>query len=85
MSDLMDRAKKLYETRLKAELERAHMHSFVAIEPDSGDYCLGDTLSEAAGKADAAYPDRKTAILRVGHQAAIDLSNHLELVRKPRR
>ena len=71
--DLLDRARHIYETRLKAELERSHMHSFVAIEPDSGDYFLGDTLSEAGEKADAVYPDRCTAILRVGHRATVHL------------
>ena len=70
-SEIYDRAEKFYEERLKAELERTHMDCFIAIEPDSGDYFLGHTLTEAAAAAHAAYPDRRGAILRIGHSATV--------------
>ena len=71
--DLMIRAERVYEQRWKATLERTHMDSFVAIEPESGDYFLAPTMSEASEKAHEVYPDRRCAILRVGHRAAIHL------------
>jgi hypothetical protein len=71
--ELLERAERIYEERLKAQLEQTHLHSFLAIEPDSGDFFLGPTLSEASAKARAAYPDRRWAVLRVGHRAAIHL------------
>ena len=71
--ELMQRAERVYEERLKAELERTQMHSFVAIEPDSGDYFLGRTLSEASEKAHAVYPNKRCPLMRVGHRAAIHL------------
>lgn len=48
---IADRAKKIYSERLKTHLELSAPDSFVAIEPDSGDYFLGATLSEAIGKS----------------------------------
>ena len=70
-SDLFQRAERIYEERLKMELERTHLHSFVAIEPESGDYFLGDTLSEASALARAAHPKRRCGILRVGHPVTV--------------
>jgi hypothetical protein len=72
-AELMDKVKAIYESRLRENLERTHLDSFLAIEPESGDYFLGRTLSEAAAAARAAYPDRRSGVLRVGHQAALHM------------
>jgi hypothetical protein len=72
-SELIQRAEKIYEERYKSQLERTHPDYFVAIEPDSEDYFLGETFSEASAEARAVYPDRRTAVLRVGHRAALHI------------
>jgi hypothetical protein len=72
-AELIRRARLVYEQRLKDELERTHLNDFVAIEPDSGDYFLGRTLSEASAAARQKYPDRRTSVLRVGHPVAIEI------------
>ena len=41
------RATDIYDPRLRVKLEAEHRDAFVAVEPDSGDYFLGKTLSEA--------------------------------------
>ncbi len=69
--DLIERGERIYEERYKAQLEATHMHSFVAIEPESGDYFLGPTLSEAAAACRTVHPDRRSCVLRVGHRAAV--------------
>lgn len=66
-------ARRLYEERFRADLETRHMHDFVAIEPVSGEYFLGATLSEAIGASREKYPDRLAHALRVGHKATIHL------------
>jgi hypothetical protein len=71
-SELVRRAELIYEQRLKAGLEKTHLNYFLAIEPDSGDYFLGHTLSEVAALARKAYPGRRTFAMRVGHAAALD-------------
>ena len=70
-------AKKLYEERLREILESAHNDEFVAIEPVSGEYFLGRTLSEAIGASRSKYPDRLAHTLRVGHKAAVHFGMHV--------
>lgn len=68
-----EKAKTIYEQRLRAELESSHPDQFVAIEPDSGDFFVGSTYSESVMAARAAHPDRIAFVIRVGHEAAIHI------------
>jgi len=70
---IIERAKGIYAQRLKGDLESNHMDRFVAIEPESGDFFLGDTLDEAVKSARAKYPDRLSHTVRVGHRAAFHI------------
>ena len=70
-------AEEIYSTRLRAILELGQMDRFVAIEPESGDYFLGDTLSEAMGAARRAHPARLAHAMRVGHSAALHFGMHV--------
>ncbi len=74
--DLVRRAEEVYEQRLRKSLEATHWDYFVAIEPDSGDYFLGRTLSEASAEARNVYPDRRTYVLRVGHPTAVTIGSN---------
>lgn len=67
------RATAFYEQQLRATLEATHPHAFVAIEPISLTYYIGNTLSEAGKQARMAYPDRLSYAVRVGHDAAIHI------------
>ena len=71
-------AKRIYEERLRETLERSHRDQFVAIEPISGDYFLGQTLSEAIGASRTKYPDRLAHSLRVGHPTAVHFGMHVQ-------
>ena len=62
-----------YEQELRTSLEASHPHAFVAIEPISRTFYLGETLSEAGRKARLAFPDRVSFAIRVGHDAAINI------------
>lgn len=66
-------AKRIYESRLRNELEAKHCDQFVAIEPQSESYFLGDEFIDAALAAKLAYPDRKSFVIRIGHEAAFHL------------
>jgi hypothetical protein len=57
----------LYDNQLRSTLAQTHRDWCVAIEPDSGEYFLGRTLSGAVDHALQAYPERVTYTLRVGH------------------
>ena len=71
--ELARQAEWIYEHRLKASLEQAHAGAFVAIEPTSGEYFVGATLSEAIGAARNAYPSRLAYAMRIGHRTAVYL------------
>lgn len=70
---VIDRAKRLYAERLQPVLEAEHRDRFVAIEPDSGDYFVADTLDGAVNAAIDQYPTRLTHVIRVGHKAALHI------------
>ena len=72
-TELYKRAEQIYQERLRANLERTHLNSFVAIEPESGTFFLGRTLSEASAAASDAHPDRRCCVLRVGHPVALHI------------
>lgn len=71
--DVIDRGEVIYRDKLQAALEGSHPNKFLAIEPDSGDYFIGDTFSEAIQAARKAYPDRLSYAMRIGHPAAVHL------------
>lgn len=70
---VMDRAKRIYADQLQAELEPQHKGRFVAIEPESGEYFLGNTFDEAVKSARTKHPHRLSHTLRIGHLAAFHI------------
>ena len=70
-------AELIYEQHLKTTLERSHSDEFVAIEPVSGDYFLGRTLSEAVGAARKEHPEYLSHVMRVGHKTTVHLGTCL--------
>ena len=73
MMSVAEAAKRVYEEDLRTQLEREHIDDFVAIEPSSRSYFLGTTFLEVALAAKEAYPDRKSFVIRVGHEAAFHI------------
>ena len=72
---IAQQAKAIYAERLREALERDHLHSFVAIEPESGDYFVGKTMGDAIDAAQLAYPDRVTHTIRIGHDVALEIGH----------
>ena len=66
-------AKAVYESELKTRLEAEHNDEFVAIEPESRSYFLAVTFIDAALAAKKAHPDRKSFVIRIGHDAAFHI------------
>ncbi|TEU18337.1 MAG: hypothetical protein E3J21_06190 [Anaerolineales bacterium] len=65
------KAKEVYE-KIKAELEGKE--GLVAIEPESGDYFVGQTLGQANEAAFAEHPDVWVYFIRIdNHEAAMPL------------
>lgn len=70
---ISDAAKRIYESDLRETLEAQHRDEYVAIEPESKTHFLGKTFLQAAMAAKSAHPDRKSFVLRIGHEAAFHL------------
>ena len=66
-------ARKIYESRLRQQLERDYFDRYVCIEPSSGNYFIGETFDDAVNAALDAFPDQLTHTLRIGHSAALHL------------
>jgi len=70
---VIDRAKHIYADQLPRNLESQHRDRFVAIEPESGEYFLGDTFDEAVKSARTKYPSRLSHTIRIGHRATFHI------------
>ena len=70
---VIERAKQIYADQLRISLESRHLNRFVAIEPESGEYFLGDTFDEAVISARAMHPSRLSHTIRIGHRAAFHI------------
>lgn len=68
--DVIARGKKVYDGKLKGELEPEHRGRYVAVEPDTARYFLGDTSAEAVGAAHDAMPEARFYLKRIGYTAA---------------
>ncbi len=66
-------ARRIYESRLRQQLERDYPDRYVCIEPLSGSHFIGETFDDAVNSAIDAFPDRLTHTLRIGHSAALHL------------
>ena len=67
------RAKQIYADRLQKDLEANHGNRFVAIEPESGEYFLGDTFDQAVRSVRVKFPTRLSHTIRIGHEAAFHI------------
>ncbi len=70
---IAEQAKEIYELELRDRLEASHRDKYVAIEPISKAFFLGDTPLSASIAAKEAFPERKSFLLRIGHDAAFHI------------
>lgn len=70
-SDLVKQGQQVYE-KLKHQLEPLHYGRFVAIEPESEKYFLGDTGTEALVAAHKEFPESRLRffLIRIGYETA---------------
>ena len=66
---LSEGGQRLYDERLREQLEPEHNGQFVAIEPNTEQYFLGDTGLAALRAGRKALPDKLFYLLRIGSDA----------------
>lgn len=69
LNQLADKARAIYKDTLKEILEPEYIGQIVAIEVDSGDWFLGESVVDAALKARQKYPDKLFHFIRIGFRA----------------
>ena len=66
----IDRSRFYKIAEIKGEMPQVkHKGKIIAIEVDSGDYFMAETVREAGFQAKAKYPDKVFHFVRVGHRA----------------
>ena len=70
---IAEKSKQIYEQQLRQRLESSDHGRFVCIEPESGEFFVGDTFDDAVNQAIDAHPNSLTHTLRIGHTAAFHM------------
>jgi len=71
------KAQNVYK-QIKNQLEKDHKDEYVAIEPDSGDYFLGNDQIEVITKAKKKHPNKIFYLIKIGHEAVITMSSRFK-------
>lgn len=79
--ELVRRARQLYEQKLRVLLEPNQQGRYVAIEPETGRYFLGETGTAAAVEAHTSMPKHIFYLAKIGYEAADSLHGHGKHVR----
>ena len=75
-SSLVHDGQSMYDDRLRSVLEPDHVGEFVAVEPLSGRYFLGQSATAALVAARDAMPQSQFFLTRVGRSAAHKIGGH---------
>ena len=76
MDETIERGQRVYDEQLKSLLEAEHMGRFVAIEPESARYFLGDTGTEALVAAHREMPESRFYLKRIGYDFTHQLGGY---------
>ena len=79
MSIITERGKEIYERLYPFFLPYAGQ--FVAIETDSEDFFVGDTLDDAIEQARSKYPDKEFYCVQIGRDSLFSFANKLRRIK----
>jgi len=75
--EIAENGKRIYTERLKAKLEPDYKGEIVAINTETGDYFLGETLLEAVRRGREKFPDTVFYSVRIGYPAFVKFRGRL--------
>lgn len=76
MSELAEKSKALYESKLKKLLEPAEKGKFVAIEPETESYFVDKDGTKALLQARKSFPDKLFFLVRIGYETADSIGGY---------
>ena len=69
----IEKAKQVYEERLRSKLEASDFGKVIALEPESGGYVLGEDLMEVTAARKPAFGDKRVYVFRIGGGGAVKI------------
>ena len=66
--DFARKGQRVYLRKYKKDIESQYRGKIAAVEPESEDIFIGDSVIEAAAKAKKVYPDRFFHFVRIGYK-----------------
>jgi hypothetical protein len=73
----VENAKKVYVDRLKDKLEQEAFGKIIALEPESGNYLLGDSFLAVGQASQDRFGDKPVYFFRVGGGGAVKIGGNL--------
>ena len=72
-SEVMEKARRVYDERLRATLEAEHFGEVIAVEPESGEYVLGKDFMAVSQACRQRFGRKMTYTFRVGGGGAVKI------------
>lgn len=72
-TDVMEKARRVYDERLRATLEAEHFGEVIAVEPESGEYVLGKDFQAVSQACRQKFAGKLTYTFRVGGGSAVKI------------
>lgn len=72
-TDVMEKARRVYDERLRATLEAEHFGEVIAVEPESGEYVLGKDFMAVSQACRQKFGQKMTYTFRVGGGGAVKI------------
>ena len=74
IDEIAKRGQEIYETKLKGKLEKKSSGKYVAIDVETGEFFIGDTLEDAFQQAKKKYPTHIFHSVKIGSPGVFTVS-----------
>ena len=79
----VEAARRVYDGELKEQLEKEHFGKVIAVEPESGDYVLGETFLDVDQTCQERFGTTPVYFFRVGGGGAMKIRGAVRRERLP--
>lgn len=83
VSQITKAGEQLYQTKLKGKLEPRYKGQYVVIEPESGDYFIGQDPHKANQEAQKKYPEKVFYLKKIGYDSAFSFPHSISAAPAP--
>ena len=73
---IAEKGQKIYNEKLKTTLEASSQGKFVAIDVETGEYFISDTLIGALQEAKSKYPNKLFHTIKIGSEGVFKMGSY---------